>query len=531
MKTKLRIVSVLLAAMLLLLCACGGNGETSASGQPAAAPGSAATPAEDPAAPEAQDKALDIGVVTDITAFGPGGNRTERYQCKMVFESLLSYDPVSGEYQPMLAKSYEYLDDLTLKFTLRDDVYFTNGHHMTAEDVLYSLKEVWATGTMESYFDCNDWENSYVEDDYTLILKYNKEYGPSVSLFCQWYIYDKDWCATATEEDWFSNPVGTGPYTVKETAAGSHITFVRKPADQYWGELPECEEATYHYYAESSTMFVDLETGKLDAAVGVNSTDAARVLDGGLGDGYGYSVNPLKDCLNLILPENREVWQDIRVREAFMCSLDTEAIAEATYGVLYQNATSTLPASVLYYEQQENYTYDIEHAKALLEEAGYGGKVIDLRLVVTPGQDTLAEALQACASQSGFNISIEVYDPTVAVPYMRDGEVDLMLKETPGGAYLNDPCMLYDNLSPTSFLAAARQTTDEWVSSFEMGLYSNDPEQRAKGYAACQEYLHDQYRATGICERVNMIVWNKTSIAEFQVDVADEPTVYKVCFA
>lgn len=523
---KTHVVSMLLATILLLLCACGGNGESSvASVSEQSEAAAASVEAKD------QDKALDVGVVTDITAFGPGANRTERYQCKMVFDSLLQYNPDTGEYQPMLAKSYEYLDDLTLKFTLRDDVYFSNGHHMTADDVLYSLKEVWATGTMASYFDCNDWDNSYVEDDYTLVLKYTKEYGPSVSLFCQWYIYDKDWCATATEEDWFSNPVGTGPYTVKETAAGSHVTFIRKAADQYWGELPECEEVTYHYYAESSTMFVDLETGKLDAAVGVNSTDAARVLDGGLGDEFAYTVNPLKDCLNLILPENREVWQDIRVREAFMYSLDTEAIAEATYGVLFQNATSTLPSGVMYYEQQESYPYDIEQAKALLDEAGYGGKTIDLRLVVTPGQDTLAEALQACASQANFNISIEVYDPTVAVPYMRDGEVDLMLKETPGGAYLNDPCMLYDNLSPTSFLAAARQTTDEWVSSFEMGLYSNDSEQRAKGYAACQEYLHDQYRATGICERVNMIVWNKNVISDFHVDVADEPIMQKIKLA
>ena len=91
--------------------------------------------------------------------------------------------------------------------------------------------------------------------------------------------------------------------------------------------------------------------------------------------------------------------------------------------------------------------------------------------------------------------------------------------------------MLYDNLSPTSFLAAARQTTDEWVSSFEMALYSNDSEQRAKGYAACQEYLHDQYRATGICERVNMIVWNKNVISDFHVDVADEPIVQKIKLA
>lgn len=65
-------------------------------------------------------------------------------------------------------------------------------------------------------------------------------------------------------------------------------------------------------------------------------------------------------------------------------------------------ATSTLPASVLYYEQQENYSYDIEHAKKLLEEAGYGGKTVDLRLVVTPGQDDAGRGVAGLCIPVGF---------------------------------------------------------------------------------------------------------------------------------
>ena len=524
-----RILAFLLVAMMMFtLCACG-TAETPVE--------ETETPAEVEVAEEVEEivtksvePVLTIGTTANICAFGPGGNRTERYECKMIFESLLEYDSETGEYLPKLAESYEYIDDYTLKFVIRDDVYFSNGAHLTAEDVLYSLREIWATGTMSSYFDKNDWENSYTEDDYTVVLKYTDTYGPGLSMFGQWYIYSKEWLETVTEEDWFSAPVGTAPYVLTEIEAGSHVSFERKAAEDYWGELPACEQVTYKYYADAATMFIDFETGALDAAINLSASDAARVLDGGY-ENVGYSVNSINDCLNLVLPENRAIWDDIRVREAFMIAIDTNAVAQAAYGVLFKEATSTLPSTVRFYKNVGSYEHDIDRAKQLMAEAGYEGQIIDLRLVTTPGNEAVSEAIQACVAPLGFNVSIEVYDPTVAVPYMRDGEVDLMLKETPGGAYLNDPCMLYDNYSPTSFLGAARQTTDEWIQYFEQALYSMSDEERAEGYAACQDYLHDNYRIMPLCERTNMLVWNTEVIENFGLAVADEPVTYFVEFA
>ena len=54
-----------------------------------------------------------------------------------VFESLLKYE--DGEYKPWLATGYEIVDDTTLIFHLRDDVYFHDGNKMTADDVIFSL--------------------------------------------------------------------------------------------------------------------------------------------------------------------------------------------------------------------------------------------------------------------------------------------------------------------------------------------------------------------------------------------------------
>jgi peptide/nickel transport system substrate-binding protein len=56
-----------------------------------------------------------------------------------VCDTLMHRDPLSGEYTPLLAKSYEWVDDKTLDFTLRTGIKFHDGSDFDAEDVAYTL--------------------------------------------------------------------------------------------------------------------------------------------------------------------------------------------------------------------------------------------------------------------------------------------------------------------------------------------------------------------------------------------------------
>ena len=56
-------------------------------------------------------------------------------------DTLVYRTPQSGEYQPLLAKSWRWLDDTTLEFTLRDDVVFQDGRPFGAADVAYTLNK------------------------------------------------------------------------------------------------------------------------------------------------------------------------------------------------------------------------------------------------------------------------------------------------------------------------------------------------------------------------------------------------------
>ncbi len=541
MKKITKLLALLLALVMVfgVLAACAksdsttSNQNTTTSNNGSESTGSADNTGDSSDASE-NDYTLTIGVTTSNNTHDPSvDDAAAMYQSKTIWEALLEIDPVTGEIQPCLAESVEYIDDYTVEVKLRDNVYFTNGQKLSANDVMVTYRDLTAAGKMGSYFSAYDWENSEIVDDLTVRFALTEQYGPGISLMTTFRIY----CAedlfgdnAMSADDWMSNPNGTGPYYCVENVNGSHVTYARKDAADYWGELPECTEVTYKYYSETTAMYIDFETGALDVVNCVAATDAQRVIDGDCPEFAAYDINPIKDVLLLCLPQYVEYFQDQRVREAIAMAVDAEACAIAGFGCLYLPADSILPASVLYYEAQEAYENDIEAAKALLAEAGYPDG-FTLRIVITQDNQTVAEALQACLQQIGITLNVESYDFPTAIPMMMQGDTDLCLKQSTGGATAGDPAQLLDTLGPDSTLAAARIEDPTWVEAFNLGLYSGDADTRAEGYAACQQWARETSWVIPICERAAMTVYNTNKLSAFPLTGADCPVVMDAVFA
>ena len=58
---------------------------------------------------------------------------------RMICDDLIYRDPVTFEYKPLLAKSFTWIDNVTMEFELRKGITFHNGEKFDADDVVYTL--------------------------------------------------------------------------------------------------------------------------------------------------------------------------------------------------------------------------------------------------------------------------------------------------------------------------------------------------------------------------------------------------------
>ena len=191
-KWKRMLALLMAAAMVLGLAACGGGSESAApaaSGAEApaeapandqpAAPGEEAAPAGDAAAPEEaapvadspEPETLTVGTMDTTDTFDPCASSSCRLGLMMVFDTVLKLDYATQEVQPCIATDWEWVDDTTLKLTIRDDAVFSNGDPVTPEDVLYSLSRfVFENNQFDPGYDNIDFDASTI-DGSVLTLK------------------------------------------------------------------------------------------------------------------------------------------------------------------------------------------------------------------------------------------------------------------------------------------------------------------------------------------------------------------------
>ena len=133
------IVVMLALVMVFNLAACGSNGgqEAPAGGSDTSTSGGseskgAVTPVDKKDllfAIDQEPASLDPYMHTKQQGFTVG---------TLIFETLVKKD-ASGEFIPWLATEWEFVDDTTIIFKLRDDVTFHDGSKFTAEYVLFII--------------------------------------------------------------------------------------------------------------------------------------------------------------------------------------------------------------------------------------------------------------------------------------------------------------------------------------------------------------------------------------------------------
>lgn len=220
MKKYLAMILVF-AMTFAMVTGCSNPGETTPTDAPA--PTDPAAPEETPSAnteltPTGEETVSDkdtinIAVDREPATLNPGGVMSNVSEIVMMntMDTLLKFDKTATP-QPNLATEWEALDDTTWQFKLREDVYFTNGEHFTAKDVVYSFNRLATTTTGPSALTHIDLTGVEAVDDYTVKIKTTEPYAFLEAQLCQavMSIVNEKAITEMGEEAHGRAPAGTG---------------------------------------------------------------------------------------------------------------------------------------------------------------------------------------------------------------------------------------------------------------------------------------------------------------------------------
>ena len=159
-----------------------------------------------------------------------------------------------------------------------------------------------------------------------------------------------------------SEPVGTGPYMLKEWVKDDHITLVAN--DAYWGTAPAIKTIIFRPIPETSTAISELKSGGVDVITNVPpeqmdglNTDTTKVVAKATDRLFYINVNTLEEG----------PLQNKLVRQAIAYAIDVDAINESLHGGMAQRTAINLPLEAFGYDASLTpYEYNPEKAKELL---------------------------------------------------------------------------------------------------------------------------------------------------------------------
>jgi peptide/nickel transport system substrate-binding protein len=501
---------VLTASAATLLSACGPTAPSAApttsppkpaagAPTPAAVVSGQSTPA--PAASGAQQPksggTLRVGAIGDVANLdGHSWGPKNGFSIFMIFDTLTNYDE-KLQPTPQLAESWDRTADAKqLTLTLRKGVQFHTGREMTSDDVVYNLQrplDPKLQSTIASFTILPGFvpqgTTFEAKDKYTVVIRSPQPWVGVYDYLQVLNIIDKE---TAEGPDAKLKAVGTGPFTFVEWSQGQHLKFAKNK--NYWQSgRPYLDGVTVNIKADAQAAVTELEAGGVDMMLAPTWRDFGRL-----------KADPRFQAIKVDQPSTFHQFQpnvtfkpldDKRVRQALSYAIDRKRIVESVFlGETTPESLPWLPSSPAYEASKQNfYTFDLEKAKALLNEAGISNLTLDfLYTAADPAYAQMGEIYHGDLLKIGVTLNLK----TLATAQM----LDTIQKQTYNGLYtLNDP---WANMEPITLFTSsssaqhkknnAGYTNPQYTEMVNAVAAEPDAAKRKVLYAQLNDFLLDQ---------------------------------------
>ena len=411
---------------------------------------------------------------------------------RAIWDGLIYRNPETGEYEGNLATDWEWIDDTTLEFKLREGVTFHNGEPFTADDVVYTVNFVAdeASG-VKTQRNVNWMESAEKIDEHTVRINLKRPFPAAVEYLAgPVSMYPDEYYDEAGPTGMGLKPVGTGPYRVVEVEPGKRFVL-EKYADYHDSPKgrPEIGRIEIRTIPDVNTQLAELISGSLDLIWQVPADQAERLAEM---DRFTVSNESTMRVGYLTMDAagrtGENPFEDIRVRKAVNHAIDRDALVKALLrGESKVVHTACFPSQFGCAQDVAEYEYDPEKAKALLAEAGYPD---GFRTDYYAYRDReYAEAISSFLNAVGIETDFNMLQYSALRELRMSSGVPISF-QTWGSYSINDASAIVSEFFKHGALDDSRD--DQVLEWLNVADSSTDPEVREENYRKALQRIAEQ---------------------------------------
>jgi peptide/nickel transport system substrate-binding protein len=421
------------------------------------------------------------GTAGETSSLNPmsGYLATDFYFWTPQYHLLIDWAQKDFSAEPSLATDVEVSDDgLTFTYTIRDDLTWSDGVPLTAEDVAYTLNLYKSNHAYlpQNYLTLIDGDVVATDDTH---ITFSTAEPTSLYSGAVPYLYDyilpkhifeevekgncPDGQDPCTPKSFDNIPsVGSGPFYISDAKPGEFVRMVKNP---YWeGPDPHIDEIVYRQFRNNDALAEALKAGEIDYAYDITAPNIFDSLTNEPNIGTVASQVPEFDYFNMNTgsaygPETGDFKRhgdghpaltDPVVRQAIRMAIDSQTLVDKVWLGYATPGTSIIPpvsAAGARWEPtgDEVIPFDPEGANQLLDDAGYldtdgdgirempadsidPGRPLDFRYFVRSNDQTTVDAapfIQKYLKDIGIQTEVEAVTSTRLGDIENAGEFDL----------------------------------------------------------------------------------------------------------
>ena len=414
---------------------------------------------------------------------------------------------------PMLAERLDNPDPLTYRVALRRGVKFHDGREMSANDVVFTYRQMIEPAFMTPLKGAfRALESVTASDDYTVEFKLKEPFSPFLMQLAGLPAV----IPAGSGADFGQHPIGTGPYRFVRYAVDDQVVLA--PFSDYFNGAPKNAGIVIRVLPDDTMRGLELKKGSIDLVINDLPPDIVHQFEG---KDFHIAKSPGLDYSYLGINMLDPVLKDKRVRHAIGYAIDRRAIVDYLRRGLARPATGLIPSQAWAYQPDIfQFTYDPNRARQLLDEAGYkdpdgDGPLPRLRLSlkVSNAEETRLQAtvVQQQLRDVGIELDVRSYEFATMYADVLKGNFQMFSLQWVGAA-MADP----------DILSRVFHSTQTPPAGFNRGHYSNPEVDRLLDLAGAATSEADRKNYYGEAQKIiaedapYISVWNRTNVAVAQ---------------